>query len=241
MTRAAVASLRVNASVGLSVRAQALAAIVRSTEERGPSCPPVAAVQRRESIDMEPAGGTSFLSRMAQTIYTKTLARAAEIHGSTQSLASFLRVPENTLLRWMSGRAQMPLQAFLKLIETIAQHEHAGSSAVRGEKIDGQPLTFKMGQLLARCRRCDGAEFALADPEAELKLTSRLACRACGEHVVHGNLISELAKDAVQQSRTVTVSRQKRQADLLKGSPKLRGPRQAAAPQIAPQREDPDT
>ena len=144
---------------------------------------------------------------MADTIYTKTLARAAEIHGSTQSLASFLRVPENTLLRWMSGRAQMPLQAFLKLVETIAQHERAGSSAARGEKINGNPLTFKMGPLVARCRRCDGTQFALADPDTELKLTSPLACVACGELVVHGSLISELAKHAVQ-----------RQAGLLKRS-----------------------
>lgn len=147
---------------------------------------------------------------MAETIYTKTLAKAAEIHGSTQSLASFLRVPENTLLRWMSGRAQMPLQAFLKLIETVAQHERAG--AARGETVDGKLLTFKMGQLLARCRRCDGTQFALANPDTGLKLTSELACRACGEHVVHGDLISELAKDTVQQSRTFTASRQKRRA-----------------------------
>lgn len=147
---------------------------------------------------------------MAETIYTKTLAKAAEIHGSTQSLASFLRVPENTLLRWMSGRAQMPLQAFLKLIDTIAQHERAG--AARGETVDGKLLTFKMGQLLARCRRCDGTQFALANPDTELKLTSELACRACGEQVVHGDLISELAKDTVQQSRTFTASRQKRRA-----------------------------
>lgn len=62
---------------------------------------------------------------MAETIYTQTLAKAAKFHGGTQSLANFLHVPEATLLRWMSGRAQMPQQAFLKLVEAIAQHERA--------------------------------------------------------------------------------------------------------------------
>lgn len=62
---------------------------------------------------------------VAETIYTQTLAKAAKFHGGTQSLANFLHVPEATLLRWMSGRAQMPQQAFLKLVEAIAQHERA--------------------------------------------------------------------------------------------------------------------
>src|SRR5437899_4363565 len=52
-------------------------------------------------------------------IYTQTLARAAEAHRSTQALASLLHVPESTLLRRMSGRAQMPVQAFLELIRLL--------------------------------------------------------------------------------------------------------------------------
>ena len=61
---------------------------------------------------------------MADTIHTRALARAAETEGSTQALAGVLHVPENTLLRWMSGRAQMPLRAFLRLVEVLSQHDY---------------------------------------------------------------------------------------------------------------------
>jgi DNA-directed RNA polymerase subunit RPC12/RpoP len=161
---------------------------------------------------------------MAETIYTQTLAKAAEIHGgSTQALASFLHVPENTLLRWMSGRAQMPLQAFLKLIEVLTQSERNGAAhlALR-ETARGEPLTFKMGEVVAHCARCDGSEFAALASNDEIKFTSELACRDCGERVVHGNLICQLAKDAVQHSRAKTAARSRRQVALLKASPKLR-------------------
>ncbi len=158
---------------------------------------------------------------MADTIYTQALARAAEFHGSTQALASFLHVPENTLVRWMSGRAQMPLQAFLKLIEVLSQSERNGAAhpALR-ETAGGEPLTFKMGELAARCARCDGTEFVAAD--GGLNFISELACCACGERVVHGNLIAQLAKDAIHQSRAMTAARGRRQAELLKANPKLR-------------------
>ena len=148
---------------------------------------------------------------MAQTIYTETLAKAAEIHGSTQALASFLRVPEATLLRWMSGRAQMPLQAFLRLIEAVAQSESARApDPDPQETAPAEPLAFRIGNLAARCARCDGTQFrpVAAGP---LRMTSELACISCGERVVRGNLIAQLAKDTVQHSRAMTASRARRQ------------------------------
>src|SRR3954463_14319307 len=148
---------------------------------------------------------------MADTLYTRALIRAADSQGSTQALASLLRVPENTLLRWMSGRAQMPLQAFLKLVDMLSEQEKADLAASR-EGQRGKPpgtarLTFKMGPLLARCTRCDCTEFVAVDPATPLLLTSELACAGCGERVRHGNLICQLAKDAVQQSRAMTAAR----------------------------------
>ena len=155
---------------------------------------------------------------MAQTIYTETLAKAAETHGSTQALASFLRVPEATLLRWMSGRAQMPLQAFLKLIEVLAQSESARpADPVLQETPQAEPLTFHMGKLAARCARCDSTQFLPVAAGAPLRMTSELACASCGERVVHGDLIAQLAKDSVQQSRAMTVSRTRRQAAIPRG------------------------
>jgi DNA-directed RNA polymerase subunit RPC12/RpoP len=163
---------------------------------------------------------------VADTIYTRTLANAAEAQGSTQALATLLHVPENTLLRWMSGRAQMPLQAFLKLIEYLVQYENRGGNVTRPDA-NGEPLTFAMGELLARCARCDGTEFSSMQP-GPLKLTAELQCRSCGERVVHGDLISQLAKDAVYQSRTYTAARTRRQTAMLQASPKLRALQEAA-------------
>ena len=159
---------------------------------------------------------------MADTIYTRTLARAAQAQGTTQSLASLLHVPENTLLRWMSGRAQMPLQAFLKLMEVLAQAEKNGTDTTILESVKGEPITLKMGELVAHCARCDGTEFLPTGENGRVRFTSELACRGCGERVIHGNLVAQLAKDAVMHSRTMTAQRARRQEALLKASPTLR-------------------
>ena len=150
---------------------------------------------------------------MADTIYTRTLAQGAEAQGSTQALATLLRVPENTLLRWMCGRAQMPVQAFLKLVELLAQHESKGGGELpAGPLASIEKLSFNIGQQLARCARCDGTQFVRMLPGLPLRMTSELECTSCGEQVVHGDLISQLARDAVQHSRAMTVARAKRQA-----------------------------
>ena len=150
---------------------------------------------------------------MADTIYTRTLARAAEAQGSTQALASLLRVPENTLLRWMSGRAQMPLRAFLKLIELLMQHEKSGAGQTSiAEQTNGERLTFRIGELLARCARCDDTQFLPTVLDGRERLTSELQCAACGQRVVHGDLLGRLAKDAVKNSRVMTAVRTRRQA-----------------------------
>jgi hypothetical protein len=162
---------------------------------------------------------------MKETLYTQTLARAAEAEGGTAALASVLNVPESTLTRWMSGRAQMPLRAFLKALERLTAHEASGAAEPLAT-VNGQPLTFRMGQLLARCSRCDSTEFAPADPAWPLTLTSALVCRACGEKVIHGNLIAQLAQDAVQYSHAMTVTRERRRSALnsaRRKKPEVRG------------------
>ena len=158
---------------------------------------------------------------MADNMYTQALARAAEVQGSTQALASLLRVPENTLLRWMSGRAQMPLQAFLRLLEVLAQYERSGGQATL-EDSNGEPLKFSMGEMVARCVRCDCTEFVLAEPETKVKYTTVIACRACGERTTRGDLIAQVAKDTIQQSRAMMAARKKRHEQLLRKTPALR-------------------
>lgn len=165
---------------------------------------------------------------MADTLYTRALVRAAEIQGSTQSLASLLRVPENTLLRWMAGRAQMPLQAFLKTIELITADERKQTPVPRTDATT-EKLRFRIGELEAHCERCEGHEFVQTDPSMPLRYINELACCACGHRISHGNLIAELAKDAVYHSKALTVARQKRQTEVLRNIPKLRILRGGAA------------
>jgi hypothetical protein len=153
---------------------------------------------------------------MADTLYTRALIRAAEIQGSTQALASLLRVPENTLLRWMAGRAQMPLAAFLKVIEIVSADERQHAPDRQPPAAPAQKLRFKWVNVEAHCARCDGVEFVQADPSLPTRYINELVCCNCGERVIHGDLIARLAKDSVHHSKAMTVARQKRQAELAK-------------------------
>ncbi len=175
---------------------------------------------------------------MKETIYTRSLTQAAEMQGSTQALASLLRVPENTLLRWMSGTAQMPLRAFIRVIELLCEHEKAGGrSAAPAGSPPTEALKFSLGELEARCARCDGTGFVQAAPDARLHYTSTLRCIACGEEVRHGDLIVQLAKDAVYRSKAMTAVRMKRQAQIYRPGTRMRAIRDAQAEQEAQQTE----
>src|SRR5690349_21673249 len=147
---------------------------------------------------------------MQDKIVTLILQQAARAEGSVQALATRLHAPEPTLLRWMDGRAQTPLRAFLAVLEFLMELEHkapdngiAPAGAGQDEK-----LVFPLGPLVARCARCDGPEFRAVAPGA-LRLTSPLSCAACGEQVIHGVLLAQLAKDAVHHSRAVAVRTQR--------------------------------
>jgi hypothetical protein len=164
-------------------------------------------------------GGPNFTVAMKEskeTIYTHTIKRAAEAEGGTAALAGLLHVPHNTLERWMSGRAQTPVRAFLKALERLAHHESTG--VARPMPAGDEPLVFRMGPLLARCSRCDHTEFAPADPTQPLKLVSPLVCGACGEQVIHSNLIAQLAQDAVLHTHAVTAARVRRQNEFKRVS-----------------------
>ena len=142
---------------------------------------------------------------MQDKIVTVILQQAVQAEGSTQALASRLNAPEPTLIRWMTGRAQTPLRAFLVVLDFLMEGERRSGNGRATESESSSPpdkLVFPLGPLLARCARCDGTEFRLAEP-GPLRLTSALACTACGAEVVHGNLLAQLAKDAVHQSRAV--------------------------------------
>jgi hypothetical protein len=155
---------------------------------------------------------------VADTVYSRLLARALEIEGSSQSLAEILRVPEATMLRWRSGRAFMPVQAFQKLMAYIAAAEQRGTAAASSTEAqaDGmaERIKFPIGKLFARCTRCDGIEFRRADLAAPLRMTSKLVCCTCAMEVIHGNLLAQLAEDVITHKRAEVVARARRRAAL---------------------------
>lgn len=140
---------------------------------------------------------------MRDTIYTRALLQAADAHGGAYALASMLRVPENTLQRWMSGRAQTPLRVFYKVIQLLVEHERSASSATGGSEpaAPDEALQFASGSLVARCAGCGAADFALVPPAAALMYTAELRCRACDAKVTHGALLAALARAAVAHGR----------------------------------------
>jgi hypothetical protein len=94
----------------------------------------------------------------------------------------------------MSGRAQMPLRAFHRVIELLVEHESSPSAQPQAQAAaPGEKLDFNIGELLARCARCGGTQFAPAIPGTALKMTSTLLCCACTFRVTHGALLAELA------------------------------------------------
>jgi len=143
------------------------------------------------------------IAQVQEKTITQVLEEAARLEGSTQALASRLHAPHATLTLWIAGRAQTPLRAFLAALDFVMQSERElpapAAQSARPEKV-----TFPLGRLHARCPRCDAIEF-LAPHAAPLRLTTPLACAVCDLTVVHGNLLAQLAKDAVQQSRASTV------------------------------------
>lgn len=156
---------------------------------------------------------------MADTVYTRLLARAIEIEGSTQGLAHRLRVPEATLLRWMRGRAQLPWKVYGVLVDFIRRAEtRAGqpptdaNSVTPTARASAGRLTFPLGGFNGRCATCDGIEFRQVDANAELTMTSVLECCACHAQTMHGDLLVQFGEEIARRSKANALSRTRRPA-----------------------------
>lgn len=150
---------------------------------------------------------------MGENVYSKVLAQLVAREGSsTQAVASLLNVPEKTLERWMLGRSQMPLRAFLRALELVAQHEQRDGTLVASAP-EPEPLRFLAGPVPATCAKCGQEHFRRADPSARPTYRSTLACLGCGTEVAHGDLIAALAKEVSRRAGTyVARARARRQS-----------------------------
>lgn len=156
---------------------------------------------------------------MADTAYARVLDRALELDGSTQGLATLLRVPEATLLRWRSGRAFMPVNAFRRLLAYVAEAEAKGAPT-SPPPTPIESLRFSIGPLSARCAGCDGIDFRPADPAAPLKMAATLLCSRCGTPVTQVDLLARLGDDLVEHHRAKAIAR----ARLSRSSPQTPSP-----------------
>lgn len=129
---------------------------------------------------------------MSENIYARILRQLALMESSTQAVASLFNVPEKTLMRWMDGRARMPLRAFMRAIELVVERERLGGPLPY--EGPSERLVFKAGPEIAQCAQCHGEEFRRADPSQPHTYCSVLACIKCGTEVVHGKLVSRLAE-----------------------------------------------
>lgn len=148
---------------------------------------------------------------VSETVYTRVLAQLVAKEGSDQAVAGLLHVPEKTLQRWMLGRAQMPLQAFLRALDLVLQHERA-SGPLQPVGTPPEVLVFKAGAVLAECAKCGAHEFRRIHPAAPHTYMSVLACFECGTQVVHHELVAALAKEVARRAGTYGSSARKSRA-----------------------------
>lgn len=157
--------------------------------------------------------GDGHRRRVSENVYSKVLAQLVAGEGSsTQAVASLLNVPEKTLERWMLGRSQMPLRAFLRALELVVQHEERDGTLVASPP-QAEPLRFHAGPVAATCAKCGHDRFRRVDPTTRPTYGSTLACLGCGAEVVHGDLIAALAREVSRRAGTyVARARARRQS-----------------------------
>jgi hypothetical protein len=62
-------------------------------------------------------------------------------------------------------------------------------------------VIIHLGDVHARCRECGHCEFVPVDPGSELDELSELICAACEVPVMHGELILQIAAEALKSAR----------------------------------------
>lgn len=154
---------------------------------------------------------------MAETVYTEALRQALEIVGSTQALASRLRVPETTLARWISGSAFMPYLAFLETLKYVSEQQQRLTQDGRcGES----KFSLNIGTNFARCSACDGVEFRCVNSNEPRRYVSIVSCLTCGKETPYGQLVVALAKEASVAARARLVKLTRTQAELIANDPR---------------------
>jgi len=68
-------------------------------------------------------------ARMASSVYSRTLQKAAELAGGRAKLARLLRVPARDIERWIADEAKPPLNVFLRAVDLVIDETGPGSGS----------------------------------------------------------------------------------------------------------------
>jgi hypothetical protein len=60
---------------------------------------------------------------MRRTVYSRALARAAQILGGTEELRCFLNVPKSLLNLWLGGHIMPPDDVFLRVVDLLGEYQ----------------------------------------------------------------------------------------------------------------------
>ena len=60
---------------------------------------------------------------MRRTVYSRALARAAQILGGTEELRCFLNVPQSLVDLWLGGHVMPPDDVFLRVVDLLAERQ----------------------------------------------------------------------------------------------------------------------
>jgi hypothetical protein len=71
-----------------------------------------------------------------------------------------------------------------------------------------------LGNVRARCPQCRSTRFVPADPGEDLTHLSDLICAHCESPVTHGELIMQIADEALREARDRLAARSKPEARL---------------------------
>jgi len=74
------------------------------------------------------------MARVASTVYSRTLRKAAELIGGRAKLCRHLRVPMSDLEQWIDDKAVPPMAIFLRAVDVVVE-----DTAVPGESGPGEP------------------------------------------------------------------------------------------------------
>ena len=153
----------------------------------------------------------------SQSVYMRTLARAAEVIGGFEALAAYLDVRPIYLHAWMNGTLETPPDVFLQVVDLLMYEQSGDRGALlRLEGAARGVLTLQHASRAAHLERYVERELQRGDNAHDsFDLHARdgsASRRQAGSHGVHGRVTP-------QHDRGIVFERSSRQVVAAPGGP----------------------